>query len=334
MQPAPDPQFVFTDEERETFIGDFSGIRVNPYSDYPAFRREVQSYATTLPADSRFAEFISMVCARNSYEYPHVTMDNCPIDSELPRLDFENPVEDKRARKRTYVSEAFLGLYATLSGQHPIAYTSMNNGDIFHDIKAKKSLTDTAGQKGLYDHYFHKDALTHYVCPDWANLVGLRSSSANQVYTSCTRNKDIIDNLDDATIDVLASRMFYTPSENTSVGGVWVNRSGLEAHAVIGGNVNHEIRVFENRTVGLTVEAQTALYQLIKVAHRNKVRYDVKPGFFLGVANHESIHCKEVIAVNDLEGLEQRWLQKTVNVKEPSAHQQHLAEGSDYLVLG
>jgi L-asparagine oxygenase len=215
----------------------------------------------------------------------------------------------------------------------PSATPATNNGDIFQDVKAKKSLTDTSGQKGLYDHYFHNDAVTHYVRPDWVNLVGLRSSSANQVYTSCTRNKDIIDNLDDATIDILSSRMFYTPSENPSEGGLWVGRGGLEKHEVIGGDVDHEIRVFENQTVGLTVEAQTALYQLIKVAHRNKVRYDVKPGFFLGVANNESIHCKEVIEVNDLDGLEQRWLQKTVNVKEPSAHQQYFAEGSDYLVL-
>jgi L-asparagine oxygenase len=124
MQPAVNPQFVFSDEERETFVRDFSSIRVNPYWDYPAFRKEVQSYATTLSADSRFAEFVSMVSARDSHEYPHVTMNNCPIDSELPRLDFENPVEDKRARKRTYISETFLALYATLAGQHPIGYTS------------------------------------------------------------------------------------------------------------------------------------------------------------------------------------------------------------------
>jgi L-asparagine oxygenase len=332
MRPALDPQFVFTDEERETFIREFSDIRVNPYSDYVAFRKGVKSYATTLPADSRFAEFISMVCARDAYEYPHVTMANCPIDSELPRLDFENPVEDKRARKRTYVSETFLALYATVTSQHPIGYTRANNGDVFHDVKAKKSLVDNAGQKGLYDLYFHKDAVTHYVSPDWVNLVGLRSSSANQVYTSCTRNKDIIDNLDDATIDILSSCMFYTPFED--VAGAFVDLGGLEKHEVIGGNVDHEIRIFENRTVGLTVEAQTALYQLIKVAHRNKVRYEIKPGFFLGVANNESIHCKEVIEVNDLDGLEQRWLQKTFNVKEPSAHQQYLAEGSDYLVVG
>jgi L-asparagine oxygenase len=162
----------------------------------------------------------------------------------------------------------------------------------------------------------------------------LRSSSANQVYTSCTRNKDIIDDLDDATIDILSSCMFYTPSEDPEVAGARVDVEGLEKHKVIGGNVDHEIRVFENRTVGLTVEAQTALYQLIKVAHRNKIRYEIKPGFFLGLANNESIHCKEVNEVNDLDDLEQRWLQMTVNVKEPSAHQQHLAEGSDYLVLG
>jgi L-asparagine oxygenase len=123
MQPAPDPQFVFTEKERETFIRDFSGIKMNPYSEYPAFRKEVQSYATTLPANSRFAEFISMASSRDSYEYPYVTMGNCPIDSELPRLD----VEDKRARKLTYVSEAFLQLYATLTGQHPVGYTSVRN---------------------------------------------------------------------------------------------------------------------------------------------------------------------------------------------------------------
>lgn len=334
MRPVVAPEFVLTDEEKKVFVSDFTEIKVNPYTDYPEFRREIEDYASTVPADSRFMQFMNLVAERDMFEYPCVTMGNCPIDEELPILDFDNPVEDKRNRKRTYVSEAFLGLYATLTGQRPIGYLNVNDGDVFQDIKPKRSMSDTQSQKALYDIYFHKDLANHFVRPDWVNILGLRGSAANRVYTSYARNKDILNDLDDTTIEILSSRMFYTPFDDLTKAGGRVVLGDAEKHQVIGGAAEYDIRVFENRTVGLTVEAQTALYQLVKVMHRNKLRYHILPGSFLGEANNESIHCKEIVEVGDWDGLQHRWLQKTVNVRDPDVHRQHLVEGTDYLVNG
>jgi hypothetical protein len=38
--------------------------------------------------------------------------------------------------------------------------------------------------------------------------------------------------------------------------------------------------------------------------------------------------------VNDWDGLQNRWLQKTVNVREIGDHEQYLANGTDYLING
>lgn len=334
MRPVIDAEFRFTDAERDRLVADLEGISVNPYENYPGFRQVVESYRQSLPGDSRFAEFVAVVADRDVYEYPCVTMANCPIDDELPVLDFEDPVNDKRRRKRTYVSEAFLQLYAVMAGQYPIGYLNVNDGDVFQDIHPLKRLADTQSQKALHDIYFHKDLANHFVRPDWVNILGLRGSESNKVYTSYTRNKDVLDELDDKTLEILSERNFYTPYDDLTVAGGRVELGDADRHQVVGGVAEYDIRVFENRTVGLTVEAQTALYKLVRVLHRNKQRYHILPGSFLGEANNESIHCKEILEVGDLVGLQNRWLQKTVNVRDVRPHDRHMVTGSDHLVNG
>lgn len=234
----------------------------------------------------------------------------------------------------TYVSEAFLQIFSELAGQHAIGYMNVNDGDVFQDIHPLKRLSDSQSQKALNDIAFHKDLANHFVRPDWVNIVGLRASDENRIYTSFTRNKDVIDNLDDPTLEILSRPIFHTPFDDLSKDGSRVLLGEADYHPVIGGAGPNDVRVFENRTVGLNPEAQTALYKLFKTLHRHKQRFNISPGMFLGEANNESIHCKENHLVNDIEALQHRWLQKTVNVRDINDHAEHLVSGTDYLING
>lgn len=75
--------------------------------------------------------------------------------------------------------------------QEPIGYTNVNDGDIFQDIHPKRDLVNSQSQKALKPIFFHKDLANHFVRPDWVNILGLRASTENEVYTSFARNKDV-----------------------------------------------------------------------------------------------------------------------------------------------
>jgi len=42
-------------------------------------------------------------------------------------------VQEKYEKKKTFVAECFLQVYAELSAQHPISYMNVNDGDVFQD---------------------------------------------------------------------------------------------------------------------------------------------------------------------------------------------------------
>lgn len=328
-----EPEFVIPDPERDRMKSHLLDVSVDPYMDYPGFRSAVRDIASNF-SGTETADFLETTMERDQLEHPCVTMGNAPIDDKLPMLDFVNAVADKRKRKTTYVSEGFLQLYAELTGQHAIGYRNVNDGDVFQDIHPMKHLADSQSQKALNDIAFHKDLANHFVRPDWVSIVGLRASDANKSYTSFARNIDVLADLDDVTIEILREPQYHTPFDDLTKDGKNITLGESDVHPIVGGVGENDIRVFENRTIGLNRSAQMAVYALVKSLHRNKKRFNITPGTFLGEANNESVHCKENHIVNDIEGLQHRWLQKTVNVRAASDHSIHLAHGTDYLVNG
>lgn len=329
-----DIHFAFTGEETRTLVKNLTEISSNPYVDYRSFDEAIQSIVAGGVIPERFVDFTNEAKLWPRHEVPCITITGCPIDDDLPFLDFSNPVIDKRARKATYVSEAFLLIYAKLMAQEPIGYANVNDGDVFQDIHPWDKLAHTQSQKALADIGFHKDLANHFVRPDWVNILGLRQSDTNYVFTSFTRNIDVLDGLTKAQRDVLSTDAFYTPFDDLTVAGGNVVLGEADTHPVIGGVSEYDIRIFENRTIGLTPEAQQAIYAVIKLLHHNKRRFRIKPGHFLGEANNESIHCKEIVHFEDQADLRNRWLQKTVNVADLAAHAAHFIPGQERTVNG
>jgi len=327
--------YTFSNEECLKLTHELLKIGNNPYTDYASFRIYVKKIIESnknIPRD-----FINLCLHKrklDQYKDPYVFVKNCPVDPDLPFLDFDNPVEDKRNRKKTFVAEAFLELYAQLMGQEPIGYINVNDGDIFQDIHPMKKLINTQSQKASKTIYFHKDLANHFVRPDWVNILGLRASDENEIYTSFVRNRDLLNYIDDKLHAVLREPIFYTPYDDLTLSSSNKELGRAPSHPVLGGAESFDIRFFENRTEGITDHAKEAVEEIVKALHALKQRLHISKGDFIGSANNECIHNKEVIRIGDEAAVNNRWLIKTVNVKCLDLHKAHMCEGEIRIVNG
>lgn len=323
---------VVADDERAALEAAFLALDSSPYVDYRRFTDEVQAIADDGEVPGGFAGFCDAVRSLDRRDRPFVLLRNCPIDRDVPIFDFEEPVESKRARKRTFVAEAFLALYALLVETPPIGYANVNDGDVFQDIYPKASLRDTQSQKALGEIRFHKDLANHFVRPDYVNMLSMRADPRNRVYTSFVRNREALERLPDDVIETLREVEFHTPYDDLTIRAAKVDVGEAPPHAVLTDEL--DLRFFEGRTTGLTDRARVAVDRLVEMLHALKARVLLMPGDFLSEHNNFSIHCKEIVHVHDPEALKTRWIIKTVNVDDLDAHRQHYVPGCYGIVNG
>lgn len=324
--------FVFEDQERQSLVESLLGLTANPYRAYPAFRVQVRDIVTSLPGLRRFRDFIEYRRSVSSYEHPFVFIKNAPIDPELPEFGILDPVQEKYRKKKTFVAEGFLQLFADLAGQHPISYRNVNDGDVFQDIFPKEEMKYTQSQKALGPIYFHKDLANHFVRPDYVNILGLRSFEKNEITTTFVSNHDILENLPSPTKGILRRTAFHTPYDDLTTKSNNVQLGQADDHPVLSGT--YDLRYFENRTKGLDMEAQAAADELCAAAHKYKKRVLMRPGDFISIANNLSLHGKEIGQIaSEVEQLK-RWSIKTVNVYSIAPHMKHVVRGTDYLING
>lgn len=326
--------YAFSELENQVLTNALLRVKESPYRNYPAFRVEVYKISESSAVPASFRELCFHKQAVNQFEDPYVFLKNCPVDPDLPLLDFDAPVVDKRNRKHTFVAEAFLELYAQLMHQEPIGYVNVNDGDIFQDIHPMRKLIDSQSQKAAKGIYFHKDLANHFVRPDWVNILGLRSSPENEIYTSFVRNKDLIEALPADILQVLRTPEFSTPYDDLTLYDSNKALGDTPLHPVLGGAEEYDIRFFESRTRGVTPRAIEAVEILVDTLHTLKQRLLILKGDFIGSANNECIHSKEVLNVRDPDAVQNRWLIKTVNVRFLDQHKVHMHPGEIRIVNG
>ncbi|MBS0404101.1 MAG: hypothetical protein JSS18_16670 [Proteobacteria bacterium] len=324
--------FSFTTAEQNALVKRLEEIRINPYKSYNAFRHELRMLVANDPNVVRLRDFMEGRRRGSAYEKPFVFLENCPIDSMLPEFGNDNPVAEKHEKKKTFVAEAFLQLYAEVAGEHPISYLNVNDGDVFQDIFPKESLKATQSQKALGPINFHKDLANHYVRPDLVNILGLRSSEENEIYTTFVSNHDILNSLDPSTQATLREPWFYTPYDDLTVMTGNVKLGKAPDHAVLTREV--DLRFFENRTEGQNDAARAAVMALKAALHANKRRVLMRPGDFVSISNNLSLHGKEIGCIRNEAAQRLRWSIKTVNVHSIAPHLPHVVPGSDYLING
>jgi hypothetical protein len=105
-------------------------------------------------------------------------------------------------------------------------------------------------------------------------------------------------------------------------------------HRILGGAEDYDIRFFENRTKGINPEAQEAIDEVVRMLHELKKRLLILKGDFIGSANNECIHNKEVVRIGDEATVTNRWLMKTVNVQTLDAHKKYILKGEVRIIKG
>lgn len=326
-----EPEFVLTDDERDSLQRFLGSTTASPYRNYEGFSRQVTDLIRKGCVPQRFVDFVATLAGRDRSRMPVVVIKNGPFDDGVPVFDFSDPVRSKYELKKTFVTEAMLALFAQLAGTPAIGYVNVNDGDVFQDIYPKESMAESQSQKALREIHLHKDLANHFVRPDQVYMVGMRSHRENEVFTSFVRNIDIWPRFDDEELEILRSRSFYTPFDDLSVVGS-KELGDADKHPVLG--PIGDLRYFEGRTQGSTPEAAAVLVKLDEALHDLKQRVFVEPGDFVITYNNFTIHAKEVVHVTDEAKLRTRWILKTVNVDSIAPHLAHLVPGTDYLVDG
>lgn len=325
--------YKFNEFENEILTDKFLSVKSNPYQSYSSFRDEIQAMLT----DSEIVPIVEKLVGfnnRNWKKEPFLFLQNCPYDKDVPIFDHESPVKSKREVKTTFVGEAFLQFYALVMGAPAIGYINVNDGDVFQDIYPMKSLADTQSQKALVALGFHKDLANHFVRPDFVNMLSMRSYIGNQIYTTFVKNTDIISNMIPEEIELMKREEFYTPFDDLSTYGNKVELGRAKNHAILLNEDELDLAYFENRTEGLTDEAQKVVDKIKRLLHELKAPHLMLPGEFISVSNNHCLHGKDVGEITDIEQQKSRWIMKTVNVWELGKHSEHFIDGTDCIVNG
>ncbi|MET1170602.1 hypothetical protein [Paenibacillus amylolyticus] len=325
--------YKFSEAENELLTSKFLKVKSNPYQSYSTFRSEIQD----LVVDSDILPIVEKIASFKSRDWkmePFLFLQNCPHDKDVPIFDHESPVKSKREVKMTFIAEAFLQFYAIIMEMPAIGYVNVNDGDVFQDIYPMKSLANTQSQKALVALGFHKDLANHFVRPDFVNMISMRSFAGNQIYTTFVKNTDIIKSMTSEEIELMKQEVFYTPFDDLSTYGNKIELGRANNHAILLNEEELDLAYFENRTEGLTEEAQQVVDKIKRLLHELKAPHLMLPGEFISVSNNHSLHGKDVGEITDVEQQKIRWIMKTVNVWDLKKHSHHFMEGTDCIVNG
>ena len=89
------------------------------------------------------------------------------------------------------------------------------------------------------------DLANHFVRPDWVNILGLRASEQNEIYTSFVQNRDLLNYFDDTVLEGLREEKFYTPYNDLTLSSSNKKLGKALNHPILGGAAEYDIRFFE-----------------------------------------------------------------------------------------
>lgn len=323
-----EPTYALSDEERCALQVTLAAIEGNPYKDYLFFSRSVTKVITGVP------DFMRGVCDQIQAERQEGESDihvlrNCPIDAEVPELDLDDPLADKYKKKLTFVAEAFLELFAQLTGTPLLAYATRFNGDFFIDVIAHNRYR---GQQTGYSDgelVYHNDRTPHRIRADFIYLLGMRCPP-DLVYTSFVGGRDLLAQLSPAEQRTLRLPYFVTPFDVFSRdNNNQLTSSGT--HPIL--ENDHSFRYLDTHTTaapGAPVAAKDALIAIKNALTRaEKKRHRMQAGDLLTFANQDGLHSRERPEVTDEERARHRWLLKTYAFRDQARAQRFTADWVD-----
>ncbi len=319
------PFHVLSDAERDALYATLENVDKNPYDDYPAFSLAVADLVDRSEVPASFTAVADRIRAERAegVSDSHV-LRNCPRDKEIPVLGHDDPQADKRVLKTTFISEAFLELFAQLTGTPLLSYATRFNGDFFTDVIAinKYSGKQTGYSDG--ELVFHNDRTAHPVRADWIALLGMRCPPEELTYTALVEGRTLRAGLTEDERAVLSRPYFITPFDVVSRdnnGALTVS----EKHPILEGD--YGIRYLDTHTTvapDAPAEAKDALIAVMNAITRaEKKRHRILEGDLLVFANQSGLHSREKIEVIDAERSRSRWLLKTYAFRDQAAADRH-----------
>lgn len=316
---------VFSTPEREALAALLRSVTAHPYADYAGHSRQISAIAQCGDVPRGLVALCDRIREEREQGQANIhLLRNCPIDAELPRLDLDDPVADKHAKKQTFIGEAWLALVARLLQTPLLSYGSRNNGDFFTDVVAINRYSGM--QTGFSDSelVFHNDRTAHAVRADFIALLGLRCPADDLVYTGYIDGRDLTAALSPAAQDALRQPHYVTPfdvfSRDTNARQVVSDVHPILENA-------HSFRFLDATTTvaeGSPVAARDALIALhAAVTRAPRTRHRLIEGDLLLLANQDGLHNREKIEINDPQGTRERWLLKTYSFRDAAAAAQH-----------
>lgn len=309
----PRYDFVLSNSECRSLTDKLAQVKISPYTDYNLFKATIKEIQEKHGIPTGLKNFRAAFAASKPEKRPFWFGKNCPIDGDLPILNWDHPVEDKRQNKKTFIGEGFLCFVAEMLGMPAVAHRSVNDGDFFHDIAPKRSMAETQSQKTIKTLKFHKDFTSHFAQPDYVLQVVLRNDPINEVYSTYASDEEVILSLPASIKDTLRQNIFYTPYDDISLQAGHVKLGTAGNHAILEKS-DTKLRVFEGRTIAQSDRGEEALNQLVATIHRYKYSNIPEPGDFVLIRNNYALHGKEVVHVHNEHLLQRRWVIKTHNV--------------------
>jgi len=299
----------FTDEQRIALTKQLSTIISNPYSQYYEFKDEVKDLKQTLP------DFIHQLCDsivndRKIDERAHFIR-NCPIDINVEKFDPTNPSVDKYQKKKTFIGETFLQVFAELTGTPIFRYTTDSN--FFKDVYGLIQSNPLSNEICLQKLVWHNDATYNKIMPDYITLLGMRAYKENKVYTSLIDSREIMMHLDQETQRNLRRNYYATPAKNCAF-----DSNSIEEHPIL---IESKLRYCSSVTQCAPespVEAKDALIALETAIMKSSIkRFIIGDRDLLNIPNKHYLHNREAIQVNNIEEAYHRWLLKTSHLQNP-----------------
>ncbi len=287
--------------------------KINPYTQYQSFKDAIATFIAAGSVPHSLVQACRQIVEERVQTGVHVhVIKNCPIDSELPELDLDDPVGHKYEAKKTYIGECFLEIMAQLQGTPLFSYQSRNSGDYFTDLV---SFNRFKGKKTGFtdgDLIYHSDRSYHAVRADYVSLLGLRVNENELIYTNYMDVKDLKKYLEPKTINLLLQEIFITDVDDRSR----ENNQGWESstrHAIfIDGDKICCQDTFTHPENSNDIESIKALLKLKDaMSQAQKLRHQVKRGELMIFGNQTGIHNREWIDVINAEESRKRWLLKT-----------------------
>lgn len=319
------PLYAFSDAEQAELYALLETVDKNPYNDYLGFSESVRGIVNRNEVPSYLSDVTQRIREERErgIASAHV-LRNCPRDKDIPVLGHDNPQADKYARKKTFIGEAFLELFAQLTGTPLLAYATRFNGDFFTDVFAinKYSGKQTGYSDG--ELVYHNDRTAHPVRADFVTLLGMRCPIEELTYTSFVEGRALLAALDEKEQHLLRQPYFVTPFDVVSRDNNR-NLTVSDVHPIFEGR--HSIRYLDTHTTvapDAPPEAKDALIALRNALTRaEKTRHRILEGDLFTFANQDGLHNREKIEVNDPERSRSRWLLKTYAFRDKATAEQY-----------